>query len=167
MHCLIINNLKIVSSIQEKRDRLKELDSEDSDSDSDENINIQIEGNLQAVCRIPEEERSTHFLAIRISNADIIRNAQKVQKDAILKEDALSDCCMGVGLFHVTLNMLRLDGAEGSRELIEALNDVEPQLKELSQNLKLRISGLETFGQRVLYAKVLPEPEEQFWQIVR
>ena len=30
----------------------------------------------------------------------------------------------------------------------------------------LRISGLDTFGQRVLFAKVVPESDEIFWQFV-
>ena len=151
-------------------DRLQKLENDDfeSDSDSDDEFEIHIDDNIQAqVNLIPEEERSTHFLAIRITNPDIIQNAQKVQKDAVLQEEILSDCCMGLGLFHVTLGMLRLNGHEGEKELSEAIQEIQPELKSLSENLKLKISGLETFGQRVLYAKVLPEPEETFWQFVR
>ena len=144
---------------------------EDSDfstsEDEDDNIDVNIEANIQSQCTIPELERSSHFLAIRITNPDIIQKANQVQKDAILKEEELSDCCMGLGLFHVTLCMLRLEGKEASDELIKLIEEVEPQLKELSENLKLRIEGLDTFGQRVLYAKVLPEPEGEFWQLVR
>ena len=74
---------------------------------------------------------------------------------------------MGLGLFHVTICMLRLDGEEGSKEMIQVFKEAQPQLQELSRNLKLRVKGLSTFGQRVLYAKVLPEPDENFWQFVR
>ena len=74
---------------------------------------------------------------------------------------------MGLGLFHITICMLRLDGHEGSDEMIQVFKDAQPQLQELSQNLKLRVKGLATFGQRVLFAKVLPDPDEEFWQFVR
>lgn len=117
--------------------------------------------------RIPEEDRSTHFLAIRISNPDIIKNAQIIQKDIVRQEEALNDCCMGLGLFHVTLGMLRLDGHEGAKEAVEMLEQLKPQLQELCQDLSFKVSGLDTFGQRVLYAKVLPEPEESFWHFTR
>ena len=44
------------------------------------NINIrEIDTDIQAISRIPEEERSTHFIAIRISNPQIIRAAKSVQ----------------------------------------------------------------------------------------
>ena len=74
---------------------------------------------------------------------------------------------LGLGLFHVTLCMLRLDGQEGSDEMIQVFKQAQPQLQELSRNLKLRIKGLSTFGQRVLYAKAITEPDEAFWQFVR
>ena len=90
-----------------------------------------------------------------------------LQEDIVEKEEALSDCCMGLGLFHVTICMLRLDGEEGSKEMIQVFKEVQPHLQELSRNLKLRVKGLSTFGQRVLYARVLPEPDESFWQFVR
>ena len=63
--------------------------------------------------------------------------------------------------------MLRLDGQEGSDEMIQVFKEAQPQLQELSRNLKLRIKGLSTFGQRVLYAKAITEPHEVFWQFVR
>ena len=63
--------------------------------------------------------------------------------------------------------MIRLEGSEGAEELRQKLLENQQELSQLATQLKLRISGLHTFGQRVLYGKVLPEPEEQFWQFVR
>ena len=137
----------------------------DSDDDDDD-INIHIDSNIQ-VNLIPEEERSTHFLAIRITNLQVVQAAQVVQNDAVKQEEVLSDCCMGSGLFHVTLGMLRLEGDEGEWELVKALHDIQLELEEFTKDLSLNISGLNTFGQRVLYAQVLPQPEELFWQFVR
>ena len=127
------------------------------DEEFDENIQI----------NISEEERSTHFLAIRVTNPEIIEAAQMVQKEVVNQEEILSDCCMGLGLFHVTLGMLRLEGHEGQEELVQALHENQSELQKMAQDLELKVSGLNTFGQRVLYAQVLPQPEELFWQFVR
>ena len=143
-----------------------ESDSDDDDDDDDDDINIHIDSNIQ-INLIPEEERSTHFLAIRITNPQVVQTAQVVQNDAVKQEEVLSDCCMGSGLFHVTLGMLRLEGDEGEWELVKALHDIQLELQEYTKDLSLNISGLNTFGQRVLYAQVLPQPEELFWQFVR
>ena len=50
---------------------------------------------ILAISRIPDEERSTHFIAIRIKNPDIVKAAKSVQEDVVSKEEALADCCMG------------------------------------------------------------------------
>lgn len=144
-----------------------EATSSSEDESDDDAINVEIEENIQAMCKILEEERSTHFIAIRISNPDIIQVAKSIQEEIVGHEEALSDCCMGLGLFHVTLGMLRLDGVEGSNEAVASLEAIRPRLKELSQNLRLKVQGLDTFGQRVLYAKVVPEPEDIFWEFAR
>ena len=164
------NGGKTIEDIMNEIDDDAKLKSDanfESDSDSDDDdINIHIDSNIQ-VNLIPEEEGSTHFLAIRITNPQVVQAAQVVQKDAVKQEEILSDCCMGSGLFHVTLGMLRLDGDEGEWELVKALHDIQLELQEFTKDLSLNISGLNTFGQRVLYAQVLPQPEELFWQFVR
>ncbi len=77
---------------------------------------------------------------------------------------------MSRGLLHVTLGMLRLSGQQGEDEAKEMLEDLQSTLDEFGSGEKrvsLRIQGLDTFGQRVLYAKVHPEPEEShFWEFV-
>ena len=54
----------------------------------------------QSICRFPEELRSTHFIAIRITDPDIIRTAKSIQENIVSKEEALNDCCMGIGKKH-------------------------------------------------------------------
>jgi len=73
---------------------------------------------------------------------------------------------MPQGLLHITLGMLRLTNEDAIREAILLLDDLEPILQLYGRDfgLKLRIRGLDTFGQRVLYAKV--EENEQFWRFV-
>lgn len=74
---------------------------------------------------------------------------------------------MKLGLFHITIGMLRLPNQEGIREAIDLVENAKPLLQKVAMELRLRIKGLGTFGQRVLYAKVLPEPtEEPFWLFI-
>lgn len=141
----------------------KDTDNDDEDEDDDDGVQVDISPIAQS---FPIEERSTHFLAVRITEPAIIETARRVQLDAVKQEEALNDCLMGTGLFHVTLGMLRLtDGIDGTNEAIAAVQQIQPQLQELvATGLRFRVDGLDTFGQRVLYAKVHPEPEETFWQ---
>ncbi len=44
---------------------------------------------------------------------------------------ALGDCCMGAGLFHLTLAMLRLNGDEGIEEATRLIEDLRDELQEL------------------------------------
>ena len=115
-------------------------------------------------CTIPEEERSTHFLSIRITTDGIVDNALTVQRHIVEREEALSECCMKAGLFHVTICMLRLGGEAGEREMARATEELEPLLK--SFRCRMVVEGLDTFGQRVLYAKIRPEPEEEFYALI-
>ncbi len=74
---------------------------------------------------------------------------------------------MKLGLLHITLGMLRLSDDSAIAEMISVVEDLKPTLKNYADQLKLVISGLDTFGQRVLYAKVKPQPREDlFWEFV-
>ena len=117
----------------------------------------------------PEEERSTHFLAIRITERGIVEQAKLLQDHIVEKEPVLSECCMKSGLFHVTLGMLRLANDEGIREAMEVMEDLGEILREYRAkhpDFRLKIEGMETFGQRVLYGVVKPEPKDVFWEFI-
>ncbi len=150
-----------------------ELSEDDYDSDCNDiavNVGPVDCGEIIAskVNHIPEEERSTHFLAIRVTDPEIASNVDRLQQHIVDQEEELSDCCMSRGLLHVTLGMLRLSGERGENEAREMMEDLRPILNEFSRRrLVLRIRGLDTFGQRVLYAKVNSEPQESdFWEFV-
>ena len=67
---------------------------------------------------------------------------------------------MKPGLFHITLSMVRINGDKGldeAKELMDVLKDEFERIIK-AQSCKLRLNGLDTFGQRVLFAKVIPEP---------
>jgi len=44
---------------------------------------------------------------------------------------ALGDCCMGSGLFHLTLSMIRLNGDAGVDEATKLVEDLQEELQEL------------------------------------
>jgi len=76
---------------------------------------------------------------------------------------------MPQGLLHITLGMLRLTGDEGVHEAVGVLDDLKSVLQWYGgqEGLKLRIRGLDTFGQRVLFGRVEPEPSnELFWELI-
>ncbi|CAG0919412.1 unnamed protein product [Notodromas monacha] len=56
------------------------------------------------------EDRSTHFIALRITEQDIVEKAMMVQQNALRMEPILEECCMKEKLFHITFCMLRLEG---------------------------------------------------------
>jgi 2'-5' RNA ligase len=148
-----------------------ESDSESSDSENDVAISIKPIEPAEFKSTIPDEERSTHFIAIRITEPEIIENAIKIQQHMVQQEEAIGDCCMGSGLFHMTLAMMRLNGQEGIDEATKMVEDLQEELQELldkrtDRKIGMKISGLDTFGQRVLFAKVLPESDDLFWQFI-
>ena len=144
------------------------FDSDTSDSEDDEEgMTVNIAPIAQAPgCSVPAEDRSSHFLAIQITNNAVIENARLLQDHIVGQEEALAECCMKPSLYHVTLGMLRLSEA-GAQEAIQLVSDLQPTLDEIAAaGVRLRIAGLDTFGQRVLYAKVQPEPDSKFWEFV-
>eukprot|EP00094_Tigriopus_californicus_P013733 TCALIF_13289-PA protein Name:"Similar to Leng9 Leukocyte receptor cluster member 9 (Mus musculus)" AED:0.00 eAED:0.00 QI:80/1/1/1/0.5/0.33/3/63/366 len=143
----------------------------DSDSEDSEDFNVTVNvGNsfsTTVVNTFPMENRSTHFLSIRITENNIVHQAKMLQDHIVGYEMALSECCMKSGLFHMTIGMLKLSSDAGIQEAITLVEEMTPILEDFKkQDLKLRISGLDTFGQRVLFGKVHPEPEDAFWELI-
>lgn len=67
----------------------------------------------------------------------------------------------------MTIGMLKLSSDQGIQEAITLVEEMAPILEEFKKrDLRLRISGLDTFGQRVLFGKVHPEPEDAFWELI-
>ena len=103
-----------------------------------------------------EEKRSTHFLAIRVTDPKLVANLCRVQDTIAAKEPNLHDCCIKPGLFHITIDPLRLEGPE--RVLGAMMERLRPVVEEMFQDQAsaiLEIDGLGNFEQRVVYAKVI------------
>ena len=67
---------------------------------------------------------------------------------------------MKPGLFHITLSMIRVNGEKGLEEAKELMDQLKDEFDRIikSQPCELILDGLDTFGQRVLFAKVIPDP---------
>ena len=118
---------------------------------------------------IAEEDRSTHFIAIKITNQDIIDNIVKVQREIIDHEEMLQECCMKRGLFHITLAMIRLTGSEGVEEAVNMMKSLQQELTSLFHDLSkssVQVQCLNNFGQRVVYAEVQPHHPDTLMSLV-
>ncbi len=74
------------------------MDSDDSDfsssedEDDEDGVRISIaplrdtESSAPVACSVPEEERSTHFLAIRLHNADVVNSVRDLQLHIVQQE---------------------------------------------------------------------------------
>ena len=67
---------------------------------------------------------------------------------------------MKPGLFHITLSMIRINGENGIDEAKKLMNELKDEFERIikAQPCELILNGLDTFGQRVLFAKVVPNP---------
>ena len=67
---------------------------------------------------------------------------------------------MKPGLFHITLSMVRINGSKGLDEAKILMDEIREEFDIIvkSQSCKLVLNGLDTFGQRVLFAKVICDP---------
>ena len=103
---------------------------------------------------LAEEERSTHILAIRVTDPELVANLCSVQESIAAHEPILRDCCcVKPGLFHITID--HLEGPERVlRAMMERLRPVVEEMFQDQASAILEIDGLGNFGQSVVYAKV-------------
>ena len=145
-----------IVQVMEEVDRNK-VEDEEEDEESDGEVELDVQEDRTEEQLLAEEERSTHFLAIRLTDPELIANLCRVQESIAAHEPILRECCMKPDLFHLTIGMLRLDAPEGlvaARAMMERLRPVVEE-KFLDQELaKLEVDGLANFGQRVVYANV-------------
>ena len=159
-----------IKDVMDQVDARKEEEFEESEDEEDlVVIGEQREEDHVEALLLAEEDRSTHFLSIRITDPEVIRNLVKVQDSITGAEPILRDCCMKESLFHLTLTMLRLQGAESEAKAKVMMKKLQPKLAEMladNERATLDISGLGNFGQRVVYASVQPRNAETFQRLV-
>lgn len=158
---------RVDREIIEKREELREEDDSDSEEEDayysrpavtltmTERVNTDNHVNM-----IADEDRSTHFIAIKINNKEIVKNLMKVQESIMARDELLQECCMKRGLFHITIAMLRIRGEEGLEKARQMMQRLEAELRTLLEDRSrtvLTVRGLNSFGQRVVYGEVEAE----------
>ena len=108
-----------------------------------------------------EEERSTHFLAIRVTSPELVANLRRVQESIEAHdswhEPIMRQCCTKPGLFHLTIGELRVQGPDGLVAMMVMMEGLRPVVEEMFYDqdaAALEIDGIGNFEQRVVYAKV-------------
>ncbi|XP_037094001.1 leukocyte receptor cluster member 9-like [Pollicipes pollicipes] len=132
---------------------------DDDDESDDGEVAVAFQAAVPAgVAGVPEEARSTHFLAVRVTCAEVQRAVGEVQAAVVAHEPELAACVMRPTLLHITLCMVRLEDqlavAAAGRCLRAVIDDMRETLR--ADDGALRMRGLKTFGARVLYAPVAP-----------
>lgn len=163
------SKVKILEFMEQVDTRAREYPAEDSDSDSDsedgeERINIRAPNMEQSFSKVSEEERSTHFLAVKVNSKELSSNLVKVQQSLVAREQILQDCCMKEELFHMTLGMFRLRDIQGIQLAVDMVRTIKDEAPEIIQgrDTLLEVDGLNNFGHRVVYAQVKPKDPQLF-----
>ena len=145
-----------IVQVMDEVDRNKVEDEEEEESDDGE-VELGVQEDRTEEQLVAEEDRSTHFLAIRVTDPELIANLCRVQESIAGHEPILRECCMKPNLFHLTIGMLRLEGPDGlvaARSMMERLQPVVEEMFRDQDSAALEIDGLGNFGQRVVYANV-------------
>ncbi|KAF0297942.1 Leukocyte receptor cluster member 9 [Amphibalanus amphitrite] len=158
---------RIDAQVEEERQRraaearLAPADGEwfsDSDDEDDIQVDLQPAVTPAPAAGVPEEERSTHFLAVRVNSEEVRAAAERVQASVVRHDPSLGACAMRPALMHVTICMLRVQDTEAVAAAGRCVTDTIDELRETlrDDDRMLRMRGLRTFGARVLYASVAP-----------
>ena len=144
-----------IVQVMEEVDRIEVEEEEDEESDGEVELGVQEDRTEEQL--VAEEERSTHFLAIRVTDPELVANLCRFQDIIVAHEPILRDCCMKPGHFHLTIGVLILEGPEGlvaARSMMERLRPVVEEMFRDQDSAALEIDRLGNFGQRVVFANV-------------
>ena len=100
---------------------LQKHEEEDEESDDGE-VELDVQEDRSEEQLVAEEERSTHFLAVRITDLEVVSNLRLVRESIATHEPILEQCCTRSSLFHLTIVMLRIEGPDrlvASRAMME------------------------------------------------
>lgn len=100
----------------------------------------------------PKQLRSTHFLAIRINDSDVLEKNSAVCNEIIRKWPNMEHLAEPITKRHMSLFVLNIP----TYNLIKSAGDILLSSKDLlpSDGLKLHVNGTNIFNNRILYATV-------------
>ena len=104
-------------------------------------------------------DRPTHFVCLHITDENVKRNVRKIQDHLLSHTPQLSEGCLPVNALHVTLCMVQLKKEEDIEKAKALMGRIRKQfILILPCCLQLTISGVDNFHERLVYARVVPDP---------
>lgn len=105
------------------------------------------------------EDRPTHFVCIQITQKDVLFHVQGIQDYITHHQPELAEGCLPLTSLHVTMAMLQLKTPAqmaSARTVLESNRQYFTQL--LPRSAVLKFTGVHHFHERLVYAKVAPNP---------
>ncbi|KAL5014423.1 hypothetical protein ScPMuIL_008693 [Solemya velum] len=102
-----------------------------------------------------KDTRPNYFVALRITNEEIIANVKEVQEYILQQDASFRDCCFTSERLHVTLFAVRLDSEEQVARTKSVLESCRSDLKRMLIHAEpLKLKGLGAFHIKVIHVKV-------------
>ena len=104
-----------------------------------------------------DKDRPTHFVCIKIQNAQVLKKVGEILKHICSCAPDLAVGCLDLQALHVTLCMLRIESETQSRAAQDVLRNLQRSFVQiLPPSTVLEFTGVGNFHGRLLYAKVAP-----------
>ena len=104
-----------------------------------------------------DRDRPTHFVCIKIQNAQVLKKVGEILKHICSHAPDLSVGCLDLEALHVTLCMLRIESETQSQAAQGVLRNLQRSFVQiLPPSTLLEFTGVGNFHGRLLYAKVAP-----------
>lgn len=146
-----------ISSPSDPSDWVKSSCNEDSDDDV--SIDIGSKGGVTQTYSTKDmywgpKNKPTHFLALRITNPNVIESVNLIQDDILHIEPSYEKILMPTKRLHVTLACVGLDDYDQIQSFVKFLESIKDELSLKVRELYVRFKSIGIFFDRVLYAKV-------------
>ena len=150
---------EVAAGVRQEAEAVNEEEDNDDD-DVQVHVGAQGQGEGGAVMYRRDEYwgpkmRPTHFLALRITNPDLIDAIGQMQDQILEMCPEYAPCVIPRERMHVTLACLGLDTRKNIDEAAAAVTRIGDEMKELNPtNITVEFDDVQQFFNTVLYAKV-------------
>lgn len=132
---------------------------DDNSDDESDDIQITIPNNTTVTGLSLPKNRPNYFVAVRITDPQVMAKAAEVKQRIIAKDNRLYDFLMPDAALHITLAMLKLDSVAEISTASKAIESCRESLSHFFDNpIPVQLEGLSTFNGYVLYSRVIAPP---------